>query len=306
LNTVHSMDLFGRKRKKGLYDRAYAEFISGHFDVAIHFLNNLANEKSKNFNVYNLRAACFIQISDFPKAYHDSKISINLEPDINQNEKGYFIRNQIIELLKSGEIAADLYNLLLYFDCAHINEFVDEICGQLISTILLKHEQYKAIPTEQISYLFYEYIYWKSKMIYSKSSNFSSVIRCIEERVNYKYDFLYLCCIISDDWKQESSKTFLFLLGATFDLNSIYESDEVCKIIKIFFLEKHYLSPKWWDEMHKKYNISIDIKMFKTPNMLVASKEEHERLCRIINVFFYEVDNFFEMPLAVDSQVFHV
>lgn len=80
--------------------RAYAELKSEHYIVSLGFLNELIDLRGRElFRFYNMRAECYLNLNDNQSAMLDALRSVELEADINKNEKGYEIRNM---LLKQG------------------------------------------------------------------------------------------------------------------------------------------------------------------------------------------------------------
>ncbi len=107
--------MFGRKRKQEIFDRAYAEFISGNIGITINNTTQLIHEGYKNFNVFNLRAKCYMMQNKYSEAFQDAKKSVQIEANIEKNSIGYAIRNQITEMLKSGQIHVTIFELINYF-----------------------------------------------------------------------------------------------------------------------------------------------------------------------------------------------
>lgn len=156
-------DLFGRRRKAALFDRAYAEFVSGNTNLAIKFLTDLINEKTNDYKVYNLRGACFIKTGYNCGAFNDFKSSINLEPNINKNYQGYDGRNLILENLKNGNIKANLLELSKYFSVNNTLQLIEET---YIAGIEVFRENYpNNINSDlllRLKYLAFDYIKYRS------------------------------------------------------------------------------------------------------------------------------------------------
>ena len=103
-------DLFGRKKKQELFDRAYAEFVSGNYGITERNLSQIINEGSRNFYVFNLRAQTYLALNKVPLAFKDSLKSIQIEPNIEKNKDAYDIRNFITNELKAGNIQVNILN----------------------------------------------------------------------------------------------------------------------------------------------------------------------------------------------------
>lgn len=122
------IDLFGRKRRQELFDKAYAEFVSGNYGLSEKNLTQLINEGSKNFYVFNLRAQTYLALNKIPLAYRDAIKSTQLEANIEKNRDAYDIRNFITQKLKSGEIRSDFFSLRDFFSLKNTMQlFVDSL-----------------------------------------------------------------------------------------------------------------------------------------------------------------------------------
>ncbi len=122
------IDLFGRKRRQELFDRAYAEFMSGNYAITEKNLSQLINEGSNNFYVYNLRAQTYLALNKLHLAFRDAIKSTQLEANIEKNRDAYNIRNFITQQLKSGEIKSDFFSLRDFFSLKNTMQlYVDSL-----------------------------------------------------------------------------------------------------------------------------------------------------------------------------------
>ncbi|MDC0339346.1 hypothetical protein OAN33_07395 [Flavobacteriales bacterium] len=81
---------------KELDKRAYAELVSENYELSLHLLNELIeNRARKLYKFYNMRAECYLKLNDPVSALHDALSSVELEADITKNNKGYEIRNML-------------------------------------------------------------------------------------------------------------------------------------------------------------------------------------------------------------------
>jgi hypothetical protein len=122
------IDLFGRKRRQELFDRAYAEFVSGNYVITEKNLSQLIKEGSNNFYVFNLRAQTYLGLNKLHLAFRDALTSTQLEANIEKNKDAYDIRNFITSQLKSGVIQVDLFELLKFFNIENVIQlYIDSI-----------------------------------------------------------------------------------------------------------------------------------------------------------------------------------
>jgi len=157
-------DLFGRKRKQELFDKAYAEFISGNYGITEKNLTQLINEGSKNFYVFNLRAQTYLALNKLHLSFRDAITSTQLEANIEKNKDAYDIRNFITNQLKSGEIEVDFYELLKFFNVTNaIQLYIDSI---FIGLELIQNKHSNKLPgnpantKQRIKFIALNYLKW--------------------------------------------------------------------------------------------------------------------------------------------------
>lgn len=84
-----------------LEKRAYAELKSEHYQLSLNLLNELIEERRiENFKIYSMRAECYLKLGDKQSALISAIKSVELEGDIDKNESGYAIRNQLLKEFK--------------------------------------------------------------------------------------------------------------------------------------------------------------------------------------------------------------
>ena len=84
-----------------LEKRAYAELKSEHYQLSLNLLNELIEERRReNFKIYSMRAECYLKLGDKQSALISAIKSVELEGDIDKNESGYAIRNQLLKEFK--------------------------------------------------------------------------------------------------------------------------------------------------------------------------------------------------------------
>lgn len=121
-------DFFGKQRRQELYDRAYAEFVSGNLRLSLNFLNELISEGTKDYRIFNLRAQVFLALDQNHLAFRDALSSIKCEVSFERNLIGYEIRNSITQHLKTGRLKCDFFSLREYFNLENtITLFIESI-----------------------------------------------------------------------------------------------------------------------------------------------------------------------------------
>jgi hypothetical protein len=168
------IDLFGRKRRQLMFDRAYAEFVSGNFGIAERELNILIRDGFDDFNVYNLRAQIYLASNKLDRAFADSKKSVNLQPNIDKNRTGYDIRNFIVNELKTGRIKVDLFELLNYFDISNTIHFYRDVIIEIIQEIEINHNNQVITSNKnyvtRIMYISTLFLIYKTENIIQKNN----------------------------------------------------------------------------------------------------------------------------------------
>lgn len=173
------IDLFGRKRRQELFDRAYAEFVSGNYSITEKNLTELINEGSKNFYVFNLRAQTYLALNKLHLAFRDAITSTQLEANIEKNKDAYDIRNFITSQLKSGEIEADIYELTYFFEIGNVFGLFEEHCKNAIEGIHGSDPKYHKLElneSKKVKLLFiaYNYLFFNLQQAINRSRSFDN------------------------------------------------------------------------------------------------------------------------------------
>jgi hypothetical protein len=173
-------DIFGKKRRQEIFDKAYAEFVSGNYNITINNLSQLITEGSKDYNVYNLRAQTYLAINQSNLAFKDSIQSTNFEPNIDRNKIGYDIRNMITNQLKTGEIKVDIYELSYYFNFDNVFQLFEEHCTNSLNSIKDSNQKYSTLNFAEstkvkLIFIAYNYLYFNLVQILQNSNTFDDL-----------------------------------------------------------------------------------------------------------------------------------
>lgn len=292
------IDLFGRKRRQELFDRAYAEFISGNYGITEKNLTQLINEGNRNFYVFNLRAQTYLALNKLHLAFKDSITSTQIEANIEKNKDAYDIRNFITSQLKSGELKVDIYELSYFFEIENVFQLFEEHCCATINLLKNNNPEFKLLIFDEnkifkllfiaFNYLFFNLVQiiqnsktdnWDKEFVLNfKKALKNSIKKHHEKRLkpvgeNLKYPFYWL--------------------PAELHFSPYFE-----RTIS-FSLEEHILPAErwlfWLGEDHMKTLTNYVFKSGHEPNRIALNEEVH-----FLESFILDIkENIIEKPMII-------
>ena len=252
-------DLFGRKKKQELFDRAYAEFVSGNYGITERNLSQIINEGSRNFYVFNLRAQTYLALNKVPLALKDSLKSIQIEPNIEKNKDAYDIRNFITNELKAGNIQVNILELTYFFDIENVFQLYKEHSLNLIHEIKDKTSEYSALSFHDIQ---------KAKLLL----------------ISYNYLYYYLIQSLKDgsNYDNNTISKFIGILKINLE-NQLNEIHEIYRerIIHYYLTEPIFKVEQWFNWIENDEYEYLANYVFRT-------SEEVNRLALVIEFDFIQ------------------